>query len=220
MSRRSEWLLGGALVLLGLVLLGDSVDVYEIPSVWTFVPTVLIIWGLFSLIRHRLRELFWPSLLVLIGVLWQLVELEYLTSSEAWEFWPVVLVLLGVSMVLNRRRRSVSTVHGDSFEFLSVSSTVDRQLSGSLREGSATAVFGDVTVDLRNEDVAGPLEVDAVAVFGDVQLRVPEDWDVSTEAVGIFGSVADLRSDRPPRKSSPDLAVSGVAVFGDVLVTD
>lgn len=221
MSRRSRWITGGLLVVLGLVLLGDSLDVYEIGSVWTFLPSLLIVWGLWSLVRHRLRELFWPSVLILVGVLWQLVELDYLTSAEAWDFWPAVLILLGISIVVGRqRRRSVTEVDGDGFEFLSVASTVDRRVGGAVREGSATAVFGDVTVDLRDEDIDEPLEVDAVAVFGDVRLRVPTDWDVRTETVQIFGDVADRRRETPPRKSRPDLLVEGVTVFGDVTITD
>ncbi|MFB6073811.1 MAG: LiaI-LiaF-like domain-containing protein [Haloarculaceae archaeon] len=218
MSRRSRWLLGGLLVVVGVVLLGDNVGLYDFGSLWTYLPSLLILWGLWSLVEHRLRKLFWPLLLVLTGVLWQLVELGRLTEAEAWSFWPAVLVLLGLSIVLGRRNRRAVSVRGDSFELVSVTTSVDRAPGAGAHEGEATAVFGSVTADLRR-DVAPPVEMDALAVFGDVTVRVPPEWDVATDTVGIFGHTTDERDDRPPRKETPDLVLSGVAVFGDVRVT-
>lgn len=220
MARRTRWVLGGLLVVLGLVLLGDNVGVYDVGDVWTYVPLLLVAWGLWSLVRHRFRRLFWPLLLVLVGALWQLVELGRLTEAQAWDFWPVVLVLLGLSLVFGRRRRSVTEIRGDRFEFVSVTSSVDERLGAAAHGGEATAVFGSVTVDLRDDDVTPPVEIDAAAIFGNVTIRVPSEWDVATETAAVFGRVTDERPDRPPRKSSPDLAVSGAAIFGDVVITD
>lgn len=220
MVDRTRWIVGGLLVLLGLVLLGDNLGLYGTIDAGTVLPALVILWGLWSLVRHRLRRLFWPLLLVLVGVLWQLVELGVLTSGEAWDYWPAVLVLLGLSMLFRRRRRSIAEVSGDSVEFVSVRRSIEESLGESVSAGDATAVFGNVTVDLRDEAVDPPVELDAVAIFGDVTVRVPPDWDVATESVSIFGRVVDQRADRPARSATPDAVVSGVAVFGDVVVTD
>lgn len=220
MARSWRIVLGVLLVLLGAVLLGDTAGLYEFGGVRTLLPGLLVLWGLWSLVRHRFRRLFWPLVLVLVGVLWQLVVLDRLTAAEAWEYWPAVLILLGVSMLLGRRRRrSVTERYGDRVELVAISETVDRRFDASVGHGEATAVFGDVVVDLRDREGDPPVTLEAVAVFGDVTVRVPPEWTVSTETVSIAGRVADTRRERPSGRS-PDLALSGVAVFGNVTVTD
>jgi len=57
--------------------------------------------------RRRYPSVFWPLLLIVIGVLFLLNSLGYIDLNfwELWRFWPVVLILIGLDLLLGRRSR-------------------------------------------------------------------------------------------------------------------
>ncbi len=94
-----------------------------------------------------------------------------------------------------------------------------RFISQEFEGGKATAVFGGVELDLRDADTKLDevvLHVDAI--FGGIDIRVPESWEVDPQITGILGGYDDktvppqVAGDRPP----PLLVVKGSAIFGGV----
>ena len=99
---------------------------------------------------------------------------------------------------------------------------VDRHISEADFHGAqCTAVFGGCKIDLRDAQIQGREAVlNTYAIFGGVEIRVPEDWEVVSRGVAIFGGF-----ERPHATSSsgPDtktLILDGAAVFGGVTVKD
>lgn len=87
--------------------------------------------------------------------------------------------------------------------------------------GEAFAMFGGVEIDLREAHLAEDAVVlDATAIFGGVEIRVPEDWGVSVRGSGIFGGYEDKTSRRRQDGQKPEhfLIVNGLALFGGVVV--
>jgi hypothetical protein len=198
-------LVGGLVILLGVVLLADTTGTVEMDGSAVFVAGLLVLYGAYRLVSTGLRRVFWPALFVLVGVLWLAVELTAFTESEAWALWPVVVVLFGLSMLL-RRRGSRVVVHAGT-----------APTGRGLDDDDALAVFGTRRVDLRGVDA--PDRIEPVAVFGTVELLVPEGWTVDSRTTAVLGSVEDHRR-APGRASTPDLVVDGVAVFGRVELVD
>lgn len=104
---------------------------------------------------------------------------------------------------------------------------VARQFVG----GEVVAVFGGYEIDLTEVEMAGDyIEIEAVNIFGGGEIRVPHDWDVYMQAVGIFGGCGDRTRHPDPVPSgakNPDgspvpqpkrLIVKGVAIFGGLTV--
>jgi hypothetical protein len=60
--------------------------------------------------------------------------------------------------------------------------------------------------------------MEANALFGGVDIRVPDSWGVSIRGVGIFGGFDDLSRARDPQPGKPTLVVTGTAMFGGVSV--
>jgi hypothetical protein len=204
-------LLGGIVILLGFLLLLDSTDIVTFDGFDVFIAGVLVLYGGYRLVTERARHLFWPTTFVLVGTGWLLVEFDVLTGSEASQFWPLLVVVLGVSIVVGRRRA------GWSIETKSNSGS-DGETAVSFDDHDLVAIFEDARLDLRDIDVETPIHVDALALFGDVELIVPEEWVVVPETVAVFGGLTDRRRTRPA--GEPDLVVSGVSVFGDIDLRD
>ncbi|HYA17456.1 MAG TPA: hypothetical protein VEF06_08320, partial [Bryobacteraceae bacterium] len=92
-----------------------------------------------------------------------------------------------------------------------------------------TAVFGSVEADFTGaiiplvtpENGGVPVrraEIEATAVFGSVEIRVPSNWRVIKEGAGVFGTYEDRTLPfRPePGVEPPTLIIRGAAVFGSV----
>ena len=97
-----------------------------------------------------------------------------------------------------------------------VFSGVDRHISGADFHGAqCTAVFGGCKIDLRDAQIQGREAVlDTYAIFGGVEIRVPEDWEVVNHKLTLFGGTSDHR--RRPSKG-PDtktLILEGATIFG------
>lgn len=205
-TARPRQLLGGIVVALGVVLLADSTGLVDVDGFEVFLAGALVVYGGYRLVSERARHLFWPGTFLLVGVGWLLVEFGVLTGAQAGQFWPALLVLFGASLLRGRR-------HGSVFD----SGLVVVGTDGA-NENGVTAIFEDARLDLRGIDLPAPSVVEAVAVFGNAEVVVPEDWVVVVDATAVFGSVRDMRRSRPT--GEPDLVLDGAAVFGDVRLTD
>lgn len=65
--------------------------------------------------RAHYRSLFWPVVLIGVGVLWLLTNLGYLTAVrmvEIWRLWPVLLILAGVDILFARRMPLIGALIG------------------------------------------------------------------------------------------------------------
>jgi hypothetical protein len=85
--------------------------------------------------------------------------------------------------------------------------------------GEAFAMFGGVELDLRSATIAqDEVVIDASAVFGGVDLQVPENWNVAVEGHGIFGGYDDKTLHTMPESALPRVVITGNAIFGGVVV--
>ena len=83
---------------------------------------------------------------------------------------------------------------------------------------SVFTMFGGVELDFCDADLLeGTSELDVIAIFGGVEIRVPPGIHVETRGLGIFGSFSHLhqRADEP---DAPVLRIKGLALFGGVEV--
>ena len=84
------------------------------------------------------------------------------------------------------------------------------------RGGSLTAILGGCEIDLRNASIAsGEAVIDAFALWGGVEIRVPRDWLVVSKGLPLLGGFVDS-STPPPAPATKVLVVRGMAVMGGV----
>jgi hypothetical protein len=97
-----------------------------------------------------------------------------------------------------------------------VFSGVDRHISATDFHGTqCTAVFGGCKIDLRDAQIQGREAVlETYAIFGGVEIRVPDDWEVVNHNMTIFGGVSDHRRRSPKGPDTKTLILDGATVFG------
>ncbi|MFB6134593.1 MAG: LiaI-LiaF-like domain-containing protein [Halanaeroarchaeum sp.] len=212
---------GGVIVVtIGLLLLGSTTNALPVESVWSWIPLVFVLLGLYSLVASRGRNLVGPVMVVAIAGTVQLRELSIVTDGQIARWWPLFVVLFGVLLVIGRYpHRGPERVPRGDLSMVTLFGEGIRRVTGDVRGGEIVTVFGSSEIDLRDATVADPpAHVDAMSIFGGVELRVPEDWTVHVEVLTLFGSSEDARA--RTGGGEPTLVVSGLTIFGGVEVLD
>ncbi len=208
-------LLGILLIALGTVLLLDqtgTLDAGRVVSRWW--PVLIIALGAGQLLEQRRRNI-GPLVVIAVGLL-LLVDRLDLVAVSVWRIiWPLVLIAVGLAIVL---RRAPRLPPGQSDEVVNVSAFFSGNdvvsTSSNFRGASLTAMFGGVTLDLRQAHLAPEgASVSMMAAFGGAVLLVPRGWRVLAAGTPIFGGFENKATD-PADPSSPVLKVDATAMFG------
>ncbi|MCU0226028.1 MAG: cell wall-active antibiotics response protein [Bryobacterales bacterium] len=216
-------------IIAGSALLLDRLGYLDAGQIFYYWPLALVIFGVGLLVQRRRQAVVSGGLLLVVGSV-LLLQRVGLLSLGLRELWPVVLIVIGVVVLFNSfRSRSPEPagspsgnpdVLNDGAFFGGVEKKVD---SHNFRGGEAFAIFGGVDVDLSRARLARDVQpvLTANAVFGGVEMRVPQDWRVVMEGVAILGGFADSRKFIDDRlddatDSRPTLIVRGIALFGGV----
>jgi len=211
----------GLLVLtVGVLFLLDNLGILYAEDVLRFWPAGLIAIGIAVLSQAdrsggRLSGVIW----IVIGS-WLLAGELGLVRVRFWDFWPLVLVLIGGSIIWRAiapgaargsRGDDESTVRA-----LAVMSGIERtSTSREFRGGELTAVMGGCEIDLRGATISGgPAVIDVFAVWGGIEVRVPESWAVENHVFPFLGGVEDRT--RPAPDATQRLVVKGTVVMGGV----
>jgi Cell wall-active antibiotics response 4TMS YvqF/Domain of unknown function (DUF5668) len=215
--RPGRILLGLGLVTVGVLFLLDqagTIDAGDVIGDWW--PTIIIAIGLVQL-AERPRAPVGPLIVVGVGAVLLLTQLD-VVGGDVWRFvWPVALVLVGLAFLLRRPGprpaggRQEDLVRSTAF----FGGTEIVSTSQRFQGGSATAIFGGVTLDLRQArlDPDGATVVVA-ALFGGVDIIVPRGWRVESKGTPIFGGF-DNKTDTPPEgNKAPALTVDMSVLFG------
>lgn len=176
----------------GLLVLVDrlapSAHVWQRLAVWW--PLGLVALGFGGGVRLALATrtaLRGPAFLTLVGLVALVVTTDPLPDSLRPLLWPSLLVAAGVTMLVGVAVGRPGTQDGSVVPRL-VSVAESRHIvwpTGTFSLGSVTAVASGCVIDLRE---ANPLNrrarIDVTALFGGVEIRVPENWAVKYERFG------------------------------------
>ncbi len=95
--------------------------------------------------------------------------------------------------------------------------------SQNFKGGKISALFGHVVLDFRQAKLApGEHVLDVSAVFGGVELYLPQDWKVIVNVSAVFGGFEDKRfvNFNAVQNSDSVLVISGSVVFGGGEITN
>lgn len=224
-----RYFFGIILILLGLGFLldqtgyinfGDMISMY-----W---PVFIILVGLTGLFDRKSSKL--GNLIVIaVGVLLQLSRLDYITIDVFQLFFPVVLILIGINIIFSKGvKKHKTSVEPEKWSKSNVSleDTIDlfvifsgintMNQSRTFKGGKLSAIFGGIDLDLRGASLNNNEGfLDVTALFGGVDIKVPDNWRVEMTGTPIFGGWENnTRPNNEP--GTPVLKIRGTAMFGGI----
>ncbi len=160
---------------------------------------------------------------VLIGVFLLLCCRDILSFSMLWKLlFPTIIVVIGLKMIFtglfrNKANEIIAKIKqngGEAKSGCAVFSGCTLNYDGEAFEGAElTAVFGGVKCDLRNAVIEKDCAIQATAVFGSIDILVPEHVNVKVTSNSIFGGVSNKTA---VRKDAPTVYVNGNCMFGGI----
>jgi predicted membrane protein len=218
---------GIVILALGVVLLLDRQGILDASRILPFFwPVVLFVGGLLILTRSTSSSSrVWGGILTAAGVLLMLDRLGYAHFSFG-ALWPLALIVIGLMLVWRtvegRGASETPAPSGDVVnQFAAFGGGEIKSDAKDFRGGEVLAIFGGYQVDLRKASIeGGPAVLNANALFGGIEIRVPPSWRVSLDGLPILGGYTDETEHPDVQDGQPvkELVVKGFAMFGGVAV--
>ena len=214
-----------ALIAFGTILVAEQLGVagVEVVHYWFF-PLALLALGLSLLVQGGIGALFGVGLLILstISTIDRLGAVQNLDAGDA--VGPMLLILLG-GLILWRsfggRWAVERSERGDTVHNVALMAGHELRCDASeFRGGSLTAIMGGCELDLSGATpVAGGAELDLVAIWGGIEIRVPPEWKVVSHVTPLMGGFEDSRELISESAGSKRLTLRGVAIMGGIEIT-
>ncbi|HEX9121760.1 MAG TPA: LiaF domain-containing protein [Actinomycetota bacterium] len=177
-------------------------------------PVAIIGLGLIGMLVDR-RISLGPGIVVVIGFL-VLADQQQWTDEDL--FGPVLLIAIGLVILSGLWRRRVEGEHREN-SLVMFGGTKIRDRSEHFAHADVSAIFGGATLDLREAHVDREASVEALALFGGVDVLVPKGWRVELGSTPIFGGCEDkTEGDGELPADAPLLKVHATAILGGINV--
>jgi len=214
-------LLGIVLVLLGIAVIAEIADVvpWRMKNIVFSWQMILIVLGVIFIAGKDSKST--GYILLAVGLFF--IIPEFFDVPHFWRslFWPSLLILLGLLIIFGKgkhQRIHRTTASGDDLlDDVAIFGGSDQILnSRNFKGGKITNIFGGAKYDMRKVELAeGKNYLDVTMIFGGSKFIVPEGWDIRIEVTSIFGGFSDKRQRSiVVPDNSKQLVFTGVAIFG------
>ncbi len=225
-----QFVLGLILLLVGVLFTLDNLDILYAKDYLRYWPVLLIVYGLSKIFQPESRGgRFWGIVITFVGAALLADKLD-IFSFRLWDLWPLLLVALGVTMLMRAAsRRDTERLTKESGETESGSIVNAAAFLGGtkrnvhtrdFRGGELTAVMGGCDIDLRQSAIAkSPAMIDVFALWGGIEIKVPNTWTVIFEGTPILGGFDD-KTFKQTADEKQRLIIRGTIIMGGVEVTN
>lgn len=214
-------IVGLTIVALGILWTLDNLNYIDASQYTRYWPAALILIGVAKLTDTRAAK-GGAIVLMIVGSFLLFLKLTHM-HVDFGDLIPLGIILLGGKLVLDAlgRRRPPSAVDDPNaviHSFAMMAGIHHQSTSQSFRGGDVNAIMGGVELDLRHAQIADGEEavIDAFALWGGVEITVPENWRVVGQVMPLLGGFENKT--RSTNGTGPTLILKGAAVMGAVEV--
>ncbi|WP_375578521.1 DUF5668 domain-containing protein [Marivirga tractuosa] len=232
-SGKNNLSFGVILLIIGSILLLDRMDFIDFSWVFSW-PFILIGIGLYSIIRHGLKNEF-GIIMFLIGSFF-LIRRENFIPDEYYDYLlPGGIILVGLYLVFSRSSKfgftkidtdkgfdenigvsDAKVVESDYIRAEAIFASVQRRLiTKDFKGGKITTAFGGADIDLSKAEIKDSAVLDVEVTFGGLKLIIPPHWEIQADVSNVFSGIEDKRAfpnvDEADRKI---LYIKGSVNFG------
>lgn len=133
---------------------------------------------------------------------------------------PTIIIVVGAKMIFgglfDKKANEISAEMKESGAEPKVGCAIfsgyNMNFDGEIFDGAElNAIFGGVKCDLRNAIIEKDCVIKTSAIFGGIDILVPENINVKTNTTAIFGGVSNKTASK---NNVPTIYVTGTCMFG------
>ena len=218
-SKQANIIWGLIFIIAGVIFLGNALNMWEVELFfdgwWTLFIIVPSIVGIF---RHGARLSSFTG--IIIGTLLFLACQDIIGWGFIWKaFIPVIFIMIGLSLIFRPKTKfEKKVVRKDDkgiLDYVAIFSGQEEKIENNKFEGAnCISVFGSIDLDLRKAKIKEDVVIECVSVFGSSTILVPDDVNVKTSGVPIFGGIESKFNENDTKK--PTIFIEYTCVFGGV----
>jgi predicted membrane protein len=241
-----QLILGAFLILFGVLLTLDRLELVEAGRSLRFWPVVLIALGAWVVVERGQSGRSFPGyVMIVVGAL-LLLNSVGIARVRFWElFWPLLIVLVGVRLIMHtpgqlrvrHRLRAPGEAATDPAAAATSEGTIsifsilgsDQRTSSDkpFRGGEVTSIVSGTQLDLRQAQIDPGTEpvLNIFIMMGGHELWVPQGWTIVIDVMPILGGVEDKRlpsvlnaAPGPGTGAAPRLVLRGLVVLGGLTI--
>lgn len=224
MKKLGNVLWGVVLIAIGIIFGLNALGIASIniffKGWWTLFIIVPSFIGLF-----RENSKMWSFIWLVIGVALLLCAQDILSFHLIRKLiFPFILVMVGISIIfkdsihkrVGEKIRTLNINKGDFEEYCATFGEQKNDLSGQEFKGAnLDAIFGSVELDISKAIIKSDEVINANAIFGGVEIRVPTGVNIKVKSTPIFGGVNN-KVKAEYQENLPTIYINGFALFGGV----
>ena len=217
----SRMFLGILFVAIGALLILNNLDIlsYDLSHVLISWPMLLIVIGFYNLSRRAGSA---GVILIGVGTYFLIPRVFDVPDGFFHNFWPVIIMVVGLVFIFQWRKTPNFHLGSDVDKKDVLDETAifgGRSMSlvsEQFRGGKITSIFGGSKINLLYCKPVEGCVIDVATIFGGTKIIVPENWNVKTEVVSIFGGFEDKRGNSVISRvdQSKVVVIKGSAIFG------
>lgn len=217
---KSMW--GIVLIIIGLVLGLNALNITNIniffDGWWTLFIIIPSIIGLFDEKEERTGNI----IALVIGVAFLLASQNIIRFEIILKLIiPFILVAIGISLLFgnnikNKVTEKIKNTNKDNLENI-VATFAEQKInknSENFKGANLDAVFGGITLDLRESNLEKETIIKASCIFGGIDILLPNDVNVKIKSTPIFGGITNkIRNNNESKKT---VYIDAFAMFGGI----
>ncbi|GAB6170485.1 DUF5668 domain-containing protein [Clostridium carnis] len=229
---------GIAIILFGIATIGNALGLWRVELFDGWWTLFFIIPAIVSMISEGISIGNIIFLLIGVGLFIEIRDL--FPNINVWGVLVgIVVVSIGLNIIfgkcntksknrtlskeeredINERIRENCSINGDVNDspayFTAFGGIETRNISQNLYQGSATAIFGGVELDLSQAKVVDNCNFNCTAIFGGVDIIVPRNTRVIVKYTPIFGGI-DNNAPINEDLNAATMTINCVCIFGGI----
>lgn len=222
MNKLSTILWGIVLIALGIVFGLNALEITHITLFfkgwWTLLIIIPSLIGL-TTDKDKLGSLIALAIgVILLAAVRDIISFELVSKLAL----PIILVIIGLVMIFREtvQRKITSKVKelskNDLFSYTATfSGEKVRFPNKEFKGANINAIFGGVDLDLRDSIVSKEAVIQTSAIFGGVDILVPQNVNIVVKSTSIFGGTDNKIKERE-KEEQPTIYINAFNLFGGV----
>lgn len=214
MKNKENILWGIILIIIGILFLGNNLNWWSIniffKGWWTLFIIIPSIRGLFD---NEGR--YWSIVTLALGILMLLACNNIINWNMIWKILlPIIFVVVGLSLILKNNKKVKKAINKNSKNYVAFFSGIDEKIKDVTDDFRTIAIFGGIELDLSKSKIEKDIVINAVTVFGGIDLKIPDNVNVVINGLPIFGGVE--KKSITSKDTKTNIYLNYTCVFGGI----
>ena len=122
--------------------------------------------------------------------------------------------VIGLSLILGNNKKEKKVINKNAKDYVAVFSGIDEKIKAIVSDFRTIAIFGGIELDLSKSIIDKDIVINAVTIFGGIDIKIPDNVNIVINGLPIFGGV-EKRS-LASKDTKINIYLNYICIFGGI----